>query len=170
MGSFYLYYILSVMLVFPLILTVQESYSGGHILSFREMSEILFKWFIFWGIGIRCLTAGLSQVMNPGFTASLLQLDSAGFVVIRELGFANISMGLLGLLSLPLSRWRPAAAFCGGLFLGKAGILHLCRIPEGINPNETAAMVSDLFILAAAASYLILAFLRYRGRCLRRAG
>jgi len=151
----YLYYIIAVMFVFPLIsIFIERAYRKKKGIS-QPLIETSAKWFIFWGVGIRTLTAGLSQTLNPTFTASILEISDACFVAIREIGFANISMGLLAVISLFVPSWRKAGGFCGGLYLGFAGFLHVGRIPEGINLNETIATISDLFIFAIVAVYLV---------------
>jgi len=113
------------------------------------------KWFIFWAIGIRLLTAGLNQILRPGFTAeSIFHLNNKeSFVIIRELGIANTCSGLAAIISIFVSQWRIPAAFIGGLFLGIAGLQHLIRKPD--NPNELIPMISNMFIFIIMAIYLI---------------
>jgi hypothetical protein len=74
-------------------------------------------------------------------------------VVIRELGFANISMGAMGILSVINNDWRILAAMVGGLFLGLAGIQHLFKKPD--SRNEVVAMIYDLSVLVVIFLYLI---------------
>ena len=155
MYGLYLYYIIAVMFVFPLVsFLIERAYRKKREFP-QPVIETLAKWFIFWGVGIRLLTAGISQTLNPGFTASILEISDTCFVAIREIGFANISMGLLAVISLFIPSWRKAGGFCGGLYLGIAGFLHVGRISEGINLKETIAMVSDLFIFAIVVFYLV---------------
>jgi len=155
MDGYYLYYIIAVMFVFPLIsILIERAYNKKREFS-QPVIETSAKWFIFWGVGIRLLTAGLTQTLNPGFTASILEITDNCFVAIKEIGFANISMGLLAVISLFVPSWRKAGGFCGGLYLGIAGLLHVGRISEGINQKETIAMVSDLFIFTIVVLYLI---------------
>ena len=143
------------MFVFPLIsILIERAYNKKREFS-QPVIETSAKWFIFWGVGIRLLTTGLSQTLNPAFTASILDIPDTCFVAIKEIGFANISMGLLAVISLFVPSWRKAGGFCGGLYLGIAGLLHVSRIPEGINQKETIAMVSDLFIFVIVAFYLM---------------
>ena len=154
MYGLYLYYIIAVMFVFPLVsIFIDRAYQKKREFS-QPVIETSAKWFIFWGVGIRTLTAGISQTLNPAFTASILEISDTCFVAIREIGFANISMGLLAVISLFIPSWRKAGGFCGGLYLGIAGLLHVGRIPEGINLKETIAMVSDLFVFAIVVFYL----------------
>jgi hypothetical protein len=115
----------------------------------RGSPDIVFligKWFVFWGVGIRLFLAGLRQVMQPQFTAeSIFGLkDRAAHTIVRELGFANLSMGTLGLLSLAYAGWIVPAAIVGGLYYGFAGLGHLVR--NNRNAQEQTALVSDLLI------------------------
>lgn len=112
------------------------------------------KWFIFWAIGIRLFTAGLRQVVKPGLTAEgILGIkDKASWTIVRELGFANIGMGLAGIASLWFASWRPAVALIAGLFLLLDGILHMTNKR---NFEENVAMHSDLFVGLLMAVYLL---------------
>ncbi len=116
--------------------------------------QLLGKWFIFWAVGIRLFTAGISQASNPAFTASIFRMKSEeSFVVIRELGFANISLGVMGILSVINQDWRLLAAIAGGLFLGIAGIQHLFKKPD--SRNEVIAMFYDLSVLLFIGLYIL---------------
>lgn len=112
------------------------------------------KWFVFWAIGVRLFTAGLRQIIKPGLTAEGIFgiKDNASWAIIRELGFANVGMGLAGILTLWFAGWRPAAALTGGLFLVLDGILH---VTNKRNFEENVAMYSDLFIGIIMAAYLM---------------
>jgi hypothetical protein len=153
--NYYLLYIIAVMFVCPIISIWVEKLLAKRESSFQVLIELIAKWFIFWAVGIRLLTAGFSQAVNPAFTGSILDVPEACFVAIKEIGFANISMGLIALMSLFLPTWRKAGGLCGGLYLGIAGFLHVSRIAEGINVKETIAMVSDLFIFSIVVFYLL---------------
>jgi hypothetical protein len=122
--------------------------------SSADLIFLIGKWFVFWPVGVRLLLAGLRQVANPEFTADTIFgiKDKAALPIVRELGFGNLSMGTLGALSLFNNRWIVAAAIAGGLYYGLAGIGHAVR--AGRNANENIAMISDLLIFAALASYL----------------
>ena len=106
------------------------------------------KWFAFWAMGWRLLLAGLRQIVQPAFTARVilgLKHEESHFLV-RELGFANVALGLLGVLSLPLPAWRVAAALAGGVFYALAGAAHVRHSHR--NRLENVAMASDLFVAA----------------------
>ena len=151
-SKMYLISVILFMLVLPSTCTVVEYFRAfDHPLT----AGIVGKWFLFWGVGLRLLTAGLKQVINPAFTAeSIFHLqDKASFVVVRELGFANICIGSGAILSLFMPQWRIAAAFTGGLYFGIAGLIHVIKKP--VSPNEWLALVSDIFIAGLMAMYII---------------
>ncbi len=112
------------------------------------------KWFIFWAVGIRLFTAGIKQSSNPEFTAvKIFQMKTAeSFVVIRELGFANIALGIMGILSVINTNWRVLAAVIGGIFFGLAGLQHLFKKPD--STNELIAMFYDITVLLVVLIYL----------------
>ncbi len=120
--------------------------------------KIIGKWFIFWAVGIRLFTAGIKQSSNPEFTATkIFHLKTAeSFVVIRELGFANIALGVMGILSVINSNWRILAAVIGGLFFGLAGLQHLFKKPD--SRNELIAMFYDITVLLVVLIYLAITF------------
>jgi hypothetical protein len=120
--------------------------------------QLLGKWFIFWALGIRLFTAGISQASNPAFTARIFRMKyEESFVVIRELGFANISLGVMGILSVIHNDWRLLAAIAGGLFFGIAGIQHLFKKPD--SRNEVIALFYDLSVLLFIVLYIIFTLL-----------
>ena len=117
------------------------------------------KWVVFWGVGIRLLLAGLRQVLRPGLTADMLGVkDPSANVLVRELGFGNLAIGTTGALTLTLPNWTLAAAMCGGLFYGFAGVQHL--FARHRSSEENWAMVSDLAIFAVLAVYVGLSLLQ----------
>ena len=108
--------------------------------------EVVGTWFVFWAVGVRLLTAGVRQVVKPGLTSEgILGIPGReAWLLVRELGFANIAIGTIGILSLWNAGWRPAAALAGGLFLVAAGVLHAVKSHR--DTEENVAMVSDLVI------------------------
>lgn len=112
------------------------------------------KWFVFWGVGVRLLMAGISQALRPAYTASgILGIrDPGAGKVVAELGYANIGMGTAGVLSLAWNGWIPAAGLAGGLFLGLAGLKHLTNADR--NAKENLAMATDFLVAAMVAAYL----------------
>jgi hypothetical protein len=147
----YLTMTLALMVVLPVVsiaLTWTGRARGGHW-------EVIGKWFVFWAVGVRLFTAGLKQSLQPAFTAKdIFEIEDKGsHVIVRELGLANVSMGLGAVASAFAPSWRPAAAFIGGLYFGLAGLTHVGRRPK--TGNELTALVSDLFVFSVATLYLI---------------
>lgn len=112
------------------------------------------NWFVFWAVGIRLLLAGISQTLRPSFTASQILgiKDPSAQKVVSELGFANLSMGLAGVLAFFFPAWVAAAGFTGGLYLGLAGIKHAMNADR--DAKENLAMATDLFVAVVIAVYL----------------
>jgi hypothetical protein len=100
------------------------------------------------------LLAGIRQVTMPRFTAeSIFEIkDPAANAVVREVGFANLAMGVLGLASLAQPAWLVPAAIVGGLYYGLAGAGHMLRSDR--NFNEQTALVTDLMIFAVLAVFV----------------
>ncbi|MEP9348453.1 hypothetical protein [Xanthobacter sp. KR7-225] len=135
--------IATLMLILPLgTMAVEWGLQGG------GLAALALKWFVFWGAGARLFTAGLKQITQPLFTSRdiLGVADPEAAVLVRELGFANASIGALGLLSLPFPSFLVPAAVTAGVFLALAGVQHAAR--GGGNAKEQIATVSDLAMAA----------------------
>ena len=113
------------------------------------------KWFIFWGVGGRLFLAGLRQAIQPGFTAKTILgiKGKEAFQVVQELGFANISIGAIGIISILSGSWVMPSAIAGCLFYGLAGGRHIAK--GNRNSVENTAMVSDVFIFVVLLIYII---------------
>ena len=113
------------------------------------------KWFIFYAVGIRLFTAGLRQITKPAFTAKEIFhiTDTSSYPIVRELGFANVCFGLIGIISLFLPHWRLVSAFGSGLYYGIAAVNHLIKKPAG--SNEVIALVSDIFVFLMLLMYVL---------------
>jgi hypothetical protein len=83
--------------------------------------------------------------LQPRYTAEVILALKSGesLVIIRQLGFANVAIGLIGAGSAVFPTWRPAAALAGGVVYGLAGANHVLRPHRG--KLENVAMVSDLW-------------------------
>jgi hypothetical protein len=119
-----------------------------------DLTALIGKWFVFWGVGVRLFIAGIRQVAQPQFTAeSIFQIkDRGALAIVREVGFANLSMGALGLLTLAKPGFLTAAAIVGGLYYGFAGAGHIFSRDK--NALEWTALVSDLFMFVLLAAFL----------------
>jgi hypothetical protein len=131
--------------------------AGETVLSHHASSVLLLtgKWFVFWGIGVRLLMAGVRQTLQPRFTAEeIFHVHDAGsFAIVREVGFANLAMGTLGVWSLFHQGWIVPAAIVGGLYYGLAGVGHVLKKER--NAKETMAMLSDAFIFVVLLVFVV---------------
>jgi hypothetical protein len=137
--------------IFPLI-----GFFAEHFINTTTLTLELFgKWFIFSAVGLRLFIAGIRQSTNPAFTAKeIFHINSEeSYPIVRELGFANICFGLVGIVCLFKADWRVVSAFASGIYYGFAGLLHLIKKPAGI--NEKFALWTDFIIFALLAVYFV---------------
>jgi hypothetical protein len=140
----YLLSVLVLMFVLPVVSILVEIAISERL---PDLWDMVGKWFVFWAVGVRFVTAAIRQVANPSFTAKeIFRIDSReSDVIVRELGFANFCMGLVGILSFLMSAWRTAAALDGGLYLGLAGLQHILKKPARCPLSRlTARLVNGL--------------------------
>jgi hypothetical protein len=149
----YVFIVIALMLVLPLISIVAQLMLADHsALAAASNLAIVAKWYVFWAVGVRLSLAGLRQIIQPRYTAeTILGLKGAeSLFFVRELGFANVSMGSIGLVSLFAPSWVMAAALVGALYYGLAGINHCFH--EARNRLQNVALVSDLFAALVLAT------------------
>ena len=125
---------------------------------FKTNTGFLFlmgKWFVFWGVGVRLFTAGLRQALQPQFTAQDIFgiRDTKPLVIVRELGFANCSIGLIGLCSVFNATWILPSAIAGDLFYGLAVLQHLLKKDK--NATEMTATISGLLMFIILSAYVV---------------
>ena len=147
----YLLIVVLLMFVLPVCSIVADA------IVFRSSTNLLMlvgKWFVFWAAGVRQLTAGIRQIAWPRFTAEGIFgiKNNEPWPIVRELGFANVSIGVLGVSSIAVVGLTQAAAIVSGLFFGFAGVAHALRKER--NLAENVATVSDLFLFAVLLFYL----------------
>ena len=131
--NYYLITTCMIVIIFPLICISVENVAERIPLNWI----LIGKWFIFWAIGIRLFTAGIKQASDPAFTAiKIFKLHSKeSYVIIRELGFANICLGITSILSLINNQWRPIGAITGVVFFGFAGLQHISKKHGQLYPH-----------------------------------
>jgi hypothetical protein len=104
---------------------------------------------------VRLFIAGARQVAQPRFTAQdIFRIhDPASFPIVREVGFANLSFGVLGLCSLFRPGWVIPAAIAGGLYYGLAALGHVPS--KNKNAKEYTAMLTDAFVFLVLAVFVV---------------
>ena len=119
---------------------------------------LLAFWIAFWAGGVRLLMAGLRQTLRPELTTQQIFGIKGDEVlpVMREVGFANLAMGTLGVLSVLDRSLLVPAALVSGLYYGFAGLGHLFQ--GGLNLKRRVAMLTDLWVFAVLAVYLASTF------------
>jgi hypothetical protein len=118
------------------------------------------RWWTFWAVGVRLFTAGIRQVVQPRFTAEEIFgiQDTSALPIVREVGFANLSVGTLGICSIFRPDWVIPAAIVGALYYGFAGLGHLPQ--KNKNAKEYTAMISDGFAAAVLAVFALRTILK----------
>jgi hypothetical protein len=118
--------------------------------------EMFGKWFIFSAVGLRLFVAGIQQSIKPAFTAKeIFHINSSdSFPIVRELGFANICFGVIGMISLFKPSWRIVSAFASGIYYFFAALQHIIKKPAGV--NEKFALWTDLIIFVVLLSYFVM--------------
>ncbi len=147
----YLTTVLLLMLVLPI-----GSISVDHLYFHSSMPPMLLvgKWFVFWGAGVRLFLAGLRQFVQPKFTAQeIFEIKGEDALpLVRELGVANLAVGVVGIGSLPKPDFVLPAAIIAAIFYGGAGVRHTAE--QRRTRNESIAMISDLFVSLVLAAYI----------------
>jgi hypothetical protein len=147
----YVVFVVLLLFVLPACCVAAEAlwWSGG-----ADIVLLVGKWFVFWAVGVRLFIAGLRQVVQPQFTAESIfdTKDEASSAIVREIGFANLAMGTLGLLTIIRPGWLLPAAIVGGLFYGLAGVGHAMRGDR--NAKEQTALISDLLMFVLLGAFV----------------
>ena len=118
----YIFVVSLLMFILPILSIITEVFIKKDV---SNLAGLVLQWFLFWSIGIRLFTAGIHQILKPRYTLNLLSIDDrAASQLVKELGFANISIGIIAIVALFNGLWQPAAAICGSLFLLLSGLTH----------------------------------------------
>lgn len=143
----YLPMILALMVVLPVVSILIEQISGGG----ETLPFLVGKWFVFWIVGVRLLLAGVRQVTQPSYTVTKIFRieDPQAEKLVTEIGFGNLAMGLVGVLTLLEPAWLVPAGITGGLYLGLAGVKHAMNANR--SGTENIAMMTDAFGAAIIA-------------------
>ena len=147
----YLLSIILLLLVLPILSIAVELVAHTS----TDLVFLIGKWFVFWAGGVRLFIAGIRQAAKPAFTASeIFELtDKGAEKIVRELGFANLTMGALSILTIIQPTWVVPAALTSGLYYALAGIGHVRN--SGRNAKQTFAMVSDLAVAVVLLGFVV---------------
>jgi hypothetical protein len=146
----YIAIVLLLMLILPGVSLIIEQYIPAHQ---TGLLPLIGKWYVFWAVGVRLMLAAIRQIANPRYTAEvILGLKTREpWIVVRELGFANLAIGAIAAGSLAAPTWLTPSAVAGAIFYGLAGMNHFFK--KDRNRLENVALVSDLFACAVLCCY-----------------
>ena len=148
----YLAIVILSMFVLPVIsMGMERLYSHGA----ASWMMLAGKWFVFWGAGVRWSGAGIRQCLQPQFTArDIFRMKTEeALPIIREHGIGNFAVGTAGFVSLWVPSFIVPVALIAAIAYGAWGVLHVASKARSM--NENIAMVSDFWLAAVLAAYLI---------------
>lgn len=94
----------------------------------NRVLEVLLLWFLGFGIGVGSIFSGLAQIISPEMVVQSVGWPNTPF--LREVGFANISYGILGIISIKYhSFWAPTI-IAYAVFMWGAAISHIYNIQQ----------------------------------------
>lgn len=139
---------------FAVLLPVISICTESHIKVIFIDPGLIGKWFIFWAAGVRPFFAGIKLVYRrwtapAGFFYREMKEN---FLMIRQLGFAHIAIGVTGMLSLVNSNWRQIAGLAAAFFFGLSAVQHFFIKP--VNGKEMAIMITDIMVFTIMLLYL----------------
>jgi hypothetical protein len=107
----------------------------------------------FSAVGLRLFIAGIQQFLRPSFTAKeIFHITSPkSLPIVRELGFANICFGLLGIMSFFKPEWRIVSAFASSVYYALAALQHIIKTPAG--GNELFALITDVIMVPCVFTF-----------------
>jgi hypothetical protein len=113
------------------------------------------KWFIFWGVGIRLFFKGIKLASTPQFTGLSLSSfkNRESYLLLLELGFANMALGSMGILSLINDQWRLITAIAGAIYFGLADMLRLLQKPNG--RHELVALIYNILVFSGLVAFMV---------------
>jgi hypothetical protein len=150
---------IAVVALLMLVLPLGSAFADHALPGAAPFMALIGKWFVFWAAGVRLVLAAIRQLFQPEFTARrIFKIEgSDALLLVREIGAANLAIGVVGVASL----WRPdfilPIALAAAIFYGIAGFRHVLEPDRSL--NETVAMGSDLFVFIVLAAYAAYALL-----------
>lgn len=119
-----------------------------------NLSEVCIRWLHFSVMTCGSFSAGIMQTLCPQFTASMLQLPEEAYIIIQELGYAAIGIGVVNVLALKFPKWRAPGSLARGIFILLCTINHFTRTMT-MNLSEILAVIVDVWIIVIAVYILI---------------
>ena len=148
-----MYYIVVILLT--VVLPIGSAVVGRVYDSTEPWTILLGAWMVFWAGGVRLFMAGVRQVVQPRFTSEeIFGIKSdEPLPIVQELGFANLAMSALSLLTIADQGLLLGAAIVGGLYYGFAGVRHMTH--GEANARRVTAMVTDLVVFVVLTAFVV---------------
>ena len=142
---------IALLAVLPIAAAALESRIDNVVLNWPTYS----KWFVFWGVGIRLFFKGIKLASAPQITGLSLSSfkNRESYLLLLELGFANMALGSMGILSVINDQWRLIAAIAGAIYFGLADMVRLLKKPDG--RHELVALIYNVLVFAGLVGYLV---------------
>lgn len=104
---------------------------------------VVAKWFLFFAVGIRFMLGGIRQAIGAKRkTGEIFYIEKKQCCpIVKELGFANLSLGVVAAISLVIPSWRVVSAFSSCLYYGAAAVSYFFM--KRASANETFIMISN---------------------------
>ena len=116
---------------------------------------IVGKWMVFFAVGTRFLWIGGRQLLRPRASSArefgVIHEDAAR--IMRTLALANLSFGLLGLVSLFNAEWIVPAALLGAFYYGFLAAHDFAT--KGKNLNGYLSTGSNAFVCLVLAAVVL---------------
>ncbi len=135
-------------LLFILLPFVLGYYQSHRMTDKGKQLEIILLYYLFIAVGIQGFSCAFWQILYPDLVSEFLGWPNTPFLM--ELGLANLTFGVLGILSPWMDRgWRATTGIGYGLFLFFTGIAHLIRIAQyGISKGDFGWFLATDLLLA----------------------
>lgn len=159
----YIGFLIGCFVVFPVVSILIEHSVRRRRGEEADLRALFLRWFTFWIAGVRLLIDGLTQAFRPEFTAESIfdTTDPTVLPFISELGYSNIAIGVVGILSIRVRSWTAPAALAAAVFLGLAGIRHLAD-GGSFTADRALAAGTDIFAIVILIGALLAVALRSR--------
>jgi hypothetical protein len=117
--------------VVPLLGAILHLFLGKKPKSLNRITELVLLWYLGVGIGVGSLFSGLVQVLSPEMVVQSTGWAYSPF--LREVGFANISYGILGLLAVRFRNFWAPTIIAYAVFMWGAAAGHIYEIQQTTN-------------------------------------
>jgi hypothetical protein len=149
--NLFIIWCIALIAVFPMTAALLEAHSDQVPLNWAGY----WKWFIFWGVGIRLFFKGIRLASMPQMTSLSLSSfkNRESYLLLLELGFANMALGAMGILSVINDQWRLIAAIAGAIYFGLTDMLRLLKKTD--DRHERVALIYNILVFSGLVAFMV---------------